>query len=699
MKTGVFNRVGPYEIEREIGRGGMAVVFLARDTRSNLDVALKQVPVGLDRETREVFEAEQWGARLQEQFSTVSALVPKVYDRRTIGDHFYVAMEYVDGENLSDVIARGPLPVARAVSIAMELARFLDAAHRFEVTLGDRNLRALLHGDLKPKNVRITSGERVKVLDFGIAKALSMTRRVTRNDFGSIAYLSPERLESGEIDEASDLWAIGVLLYEMLSGTPPFRGIDTRRVEDRIKSKCPPAPLDATCPPALQAVVAKVLARDLSARYPTAAAIVEDLSRFTAGEATAAERDGFSLAVTATDEAATRVTRPLVDAPEPVTTPIADEGRTRRTKPGPVPAARASRRSPWFKWVAGVGLILAMTTTACHESYIRAQANRVADSVPIQDFDGLTAAWDRRDALVRQSWTGGAGVRERERALVAHTGVLADRVIENYRLPRPTVREAQWAVARASLARAVAAKPGDHRLRAALRYCEGHLHRINGEARLRPGETAAAQHAFTEAVTAFREAAEQRPDWADPFLGLARAFIYGLEDLERGADAMKRAERLGYILGDRETVQLADGYRARGESLARTAGTLRGLTQEEDYLTRAADAYREALGLYSKVVDYADAAGTRSSRAASLGTDARHRDRARRSPHAPDLAPVLVGRPRADRDVARGRARHHARVRGTDPDARVGGPRSRGRRHGRSRPEQRRENRAVGTPA
>jgi hypothetical protein len=254
-------------------------------------------------------------------------------------------------------------------------------------------------------------------------------------------------------------------------------------------------------------------------------------------------------------------------------------------------------------------MILLLTTTACHESYIRAQANRVAGTVPIQDFDGLTAAWDRRDSLIRQSWMGGAGVATLERALVAHTAVLADRVIENYRLPRPTVREAQWSVARAALARAVAAAPGDRRLRAALRYCEGHLHRINAEARLRRGETAAAQHAFTEAVTAFREAAEQRPDWADPFLGLARAFIYGLDDLERGADAMKRAESLGYILGDRETVQLADGYRARGESLARTASTLRGMTQEEDYLTRAAEAYREALNLYSKVVDYANAAG------------------------------------------------------------------------------------------
>jgi len=600
-----FNRVGPYEIEREIGRGGMAVVFLARDTRSNVDVALKQGPVGADREGREICEAEQWGASLQEQFSGVSALVPKVYERRTIGDHFYVAMEYVDGENLSDAIGRGPLPVARATAIAAELAQFLDAAHRFEVTLDDRSLRSLLHGDLKPKNVRITSGDRVKVLDFGIAKALSMTRRVTRNDFGSIAYLSPERLESGEIDEASDLWALGVLLYEMLSGAAPFRGADTRKVEERIKSRRPPLPLDSGCPVALQAVVAKALAPGLDQRYRSATAFGEDLSRFTSGAPTSAEQEGWPQR--AADEPPTRPTRAgEIEAPTRATT---REATTRKTKADLVPAGPGVRKRSWRTRFAGIGLVLAFLGMAANEGCIRLQAERVAGTVPIQEFSGLGEAWDRHDALVQRSWLGGIGVKGLENALVRQTSVLADRVIDNYRLPRPTVREAHWATTRANLARAVATSPGDSRLRAALRYCDGHLHRINGEARKRRGEAAAAQVSFTEAVAAFREAAEIRKNWADPFLGLARTFIYGLEDLDRGADALKRAEELGYTLGDRETAQLADGYRARGDALARTAATLRGMTQEVDYLTRAAEAYREALTLYSKVIDYANTAG------------------------------------------------------------------------------------------
>jgi tetratricopeptide (TPR) repeat protein len=185
--------------------------------------------------------------------------------------------------------------------------------------------------------------------------------------------------------------------------------------------------------------------------------------------------------------------------------------------------------------------------------------------------------------------------------------VLTDRVIANYRTPVPSVRERQWRLARVALADAVRAVPTAP-LRASLRYCEGHLHRIDGEARKARGRTIEAQQQFTDAVAAFREAAELRPDWPDPFLGLARTFIYGLEDVDRGADALAQAQRFGYTAGDRETTQLADGYRARADTLARKAHTLAGLAQEQEYLTRAAEAYRQALDLYGKVVSFADVA-------------------------------------------------------------------------------------------
>ena len=258
--TTIFNRLGPYEIVREIGRGGMAIVFLARDTRTSQEVALKVVPHGTDREAREILEAEQWGAELQKQFSEISRHVPAVHEHRLDeSGYFFVSMEYLDGENLSEVITRGALQPDQAVNIATELCLFLECAHRFEATISDRKLRSLVHGDLKPRNVRITSAGQVKVLDFGIAKALSLSRKVTRNDFGTMPYLSPERLDTGEVNELADLWAVGVMLYEMVRGTAPFCAEDTRRLEQLILSRRPPPPLGEACPARLQAIVAKLL--------------------------------------------------------------------------------------------------------------------------------------------------------------------------------------------------------------------------------------------------------------------------------------------------------------------------------------------------------------------------------------------------------------------------------------------------------
>ncbi len=235
--TTVFQRVrvGPYKIVCEIGRGGMAVVFFATDSRDDRHVALKLVPIGTDQDTHDVLEAERWGAKLQEQFCRISQNVPVVYEHGTEGGYFYIAMEYLDGWNLSEILSAGALAPERAVSVAIQLCHFLEAAHGFEATIDGRRLHSLLHGDLKPRNIRLLRADQVKILDFGIAKALSLSRKVTRNDFGSLTYVSPERLESGEIDTYADFWAVGVLLYEMLTGIQPYRAPDSRRLELRIR--------------------------------------------------------------------------------------------------------------------------------------------------------------------------------------------------------------------------------------------------------------------------------------------------------------------------------------------------------------------------------------------------------------------------------------------------------------------------------
>jgi len=611
--TTVFQRIGPYEILEEIGRGGMAAVFLATDTRANRRVALKLVPTGNDREAREILEAECWGAKLQEQFCRASGHVPAVYEHGTEWGYFYIAMEYLEGPTLSEVIAGGPLNSERAAGIGVQLCQFLEAAHGFEVTIDGRPLRSLLHGDLKPRNIKVTEDDRVKVLDFGIAKALSLSRKVTRNDFGSIAYLSPERLESGEIDPQADFWAVGVLLYEMVSGGLPFQAPDTRRLEQRIQSGQPPTTLEGRCTPGLAAVIGKLLAGQPEDRYAAAAAIRDDLERVIAGQETQAEHEGWL--TRATDQPPTRRTRPPERIEDEVTRrtrePVAAQEITvarqdhlvGRTQPSSSsPGTRISRR-PVLRTV----LVVIALAIALNEIRVAAAARRLEAGVPTQELDGLAEVWDQYEALSRRSLR--IGVIGLERALAQQTGILSDRVIANYRTALPSVRETQWRLAREALAHAVSAVPSAER-KASLRYCDGHLHRIDGEARKARGKSVEAQQEFTDAVTAFREAAQLRPNWPDPFLGLARTFIYGLEDVDRGADALTQAQRLGYTPGDRETTQLADGYRARAETLARTARTLAGFAQEQEYLTRSAEAYRRALDLYTKVVGFADVART-----------------------------------------------------------------------------------------
>ena len=589
MKT-IFQQLGPYEIIQAIGHGMAGSVFLARDTRTGQRVALKLVPHGTDQDSLEILAAERWGAELQRQLSQVSVHVPTVFEHGNHESGYYVAMEYLDGENLSTVISRGSLPAEQAAAIAIELCLFLEDAHHFETVIGNREFRSLVHGDLTPRNVRITSGQKVKILDFGIAKALSLSRKVTRNDFGTLWYLSPERLESGVVDEYVDFWAVGVMLYEMVCAVRPFQAEDTRRLERLILSRQKAPPLNGSCPIGLQSIIAKLLAPTPGERYPTAHAIREDLERFTAGNTTQAQQEGW----------------PAQPADEPETRRTHDGEKTRRTTKEAIPAPAAPRRrlipTKVRRIVAGV-LLLFTLGIAGNEYWVRASANELAEVVPTRELEQLSDLWNQYDDLSQRDYLNIATIGLR-RSLTQRSATLADRVIANYRTSLPTVREAQWRSARDVLARAVAAAPRDQQLKAALRYCEGHLHRINGEAKRARRQFAEAQQDLTDAVAAFREAAELKSGWPDPFLGLARTFIYGLQDLDRGADALRQAERNGYAPGERETVQLADGYRVRGDTLTRNARQLHEMPQEREYLERALEAYRQALTLYLSIKDF-----------------------------------------------------------------------------------------------
>jgi tetratricopeptide (TPR) repeat protein len=593
MTESVFTQIGPYAIHHEINQGGMATVYLAEDTRSGRQVALRRV---VSRE-QDILDAERRGAELQHLFWQHSKSVPEVFETFTSGGAFIVAMEYLDGEDLSELIRHGPVEPARACEIAIALCRFLEEARQVQGTIGGREVRHLLHGDLTPRNIRLTAGG-VYILDFGISKALSVSRKVTRNDFGNIAYLSPERLETGEMDATDGFWSIGVMLYEMLRGEKPHPTADARRLEQLILSRRPPPPLDSACPEGLRAIAGKLLAPDAAARYASAEAIREDLERHGTGQRTQAQDEGWPHT---DDQPATRRTR------QPASMETAR-----------LAGARTGTRVPAPAWIRGlaatavVSVLLAIGGLILNEARVYRGAGRVVGTVRSSGIGDLPQLWRRYDTLSESSYLR-VGVGRLARELTDQTQTLADRVIRNYSTGVSGIREAQWEQARMPLVRAARLDPDNHRLRATLRFIEGHLHRIDGDGHTERRQLALAQREYAEALTAFREAAELRPQWPDPFIGLARTFIASLADLEKGEDAIAQAQRLGGASLEPETRMLAAGYRKRGDTFAANAARFTATPQEEPFLTRARASYQRSIDLYASLPGVSPAEAIRAS--------------------------------------------------------------------------------------
>lgn len=226
----------------------MADVYLAQDTETGQTVALKLIEHSSDADTCASIEAEMRGATLQARLAEIDPRVVRVYGAGDVDGFFYVAMEYVDGQDLAELMRHGKLELEFATDVAMAVAQTLDNAHKLEASISGKNIQGIVHGDIKPKNIRIDSRGQVRVLDFGIAKALSLSRRLTRNEFGSVPYASPERLEFGEVNAGSDLWSLAVMLYEMTTGLQPYQADSTERLERMIRSGVPPPPAPDPCP-------------------------------------------------------------------------------------------------------------------------------------------------------------------------------------------------------------------------------------------------------------------------------------------------------------------------------------------------------------------------------------------------------------------------------------------------------------------
>ncbi len=267
--------IGPFKIERELGRGGMGVVYLATDTRLDRQVAIKALPADLSGDPDRL-------ARFQREAKILAALnhphVGGIHGLEQADAHQYLVLEYIEGETLADRLAAGPLSVSDALTLARQIAEALEAAHE----------KGIIHRDLKPGNVMVTSEGVVKVLDFGLARTAEGAPSSTANAaamadsptvtsparfahsptipgviMGTAGYMSPEQARGKAVDKRSDIFSFGCVLFEMLSGSMPFRG---ETVADAIGATLhkdtDPALLPATTPRRVRDLLTNCLAKD-----------------------------------------------------------------------------------------------------------------------------------------------------------------------------------------------------------------------------------------------------------------------------------------------------------------------------------------------------------------------------------------------------------------------------------------------------
>ena len=279
--------LGPYAILAELGHGGMGVVYTAHDPRLDRQVAIKVLPPDLTRD-------ETAKQRFLQEAKAASALdhpnICTIHEINETDDgQLYLVMAYYEGETLKERIERGPLAVDDAIDIATQVGQGLAEAHGADI----------VHRDIKPANLLIARGGVVKILDFGLAK-LAGTEGVTQTGttVGTVAYMSPEQARGKEVDHRTDIWSLGVVLYEMLAGTPPFQGENLLSLADAIRGG-QPDPLTGPALP-LNGTLSRAMSKDVAQRYQAVSDLLSDL-RNPAPEAvmvtTQAEADIPSIAV------------------------------------------------------------------------------------------------------------------------------------------------------------------------------------------------------------------------------------------------------------------------------------------------------------------------------------------------------------------------------------------------------------------
>lgn len=299
--------LGRFQIERELGRGAMGVVYLAEDPVLERPVALRVIRVhsGISQD-----HLEELRQRCVNEARSAANLshpnIVTVYDAGFEGDSLFIAMEYVEGESLEQVVeSKRVLALEEMSDLALQLAGALDHAHE----------QGIVHRDIKPANVLIDRRGRLKISDFGVARQAASTLTAAGTIIGTPAYMSPEQITGHPVTGAADQFSLGVVLYELLTGSKPFQGEDATTVLYKIVHEQPVAPITirTSLPSAVGAVILRALAKEPSERYATCAELAEAL-RAALRAAPASASDLLASGATARVDTASDATSRAADA-------------------------------------------------------------------------------------------------------------------------------------------------------------------------------------------------------------------------------------------------------------------------------------------------------------------------------------------------------------------------------------------------
>ena len=334
---------GRYQVVRKLGAGGMANVYLAEDQELGRGVAIKILN---DRHAND----EQFVERFRREAKNAAALshpnIVSIYDRGEAEGTYYIAMEYLDGRTLKELIVqRGPAPVTVSVEYARQVLSALRFAHR----------HGIVHRDIKPHNVLVDAEGRVKVTDFGIARAGASQMTEAGSIVGTAQYLSPEQARGTDVDQRSDLYSLGVVLYELITGTLPFNGDTPVEIAMKHLSTVPEPPSERRpdIPRDLDLIVMRALAKDPDDRYASAEEMDADLERFLRGASISP----------LTEESATQIMRaPTGPLAATAATMISPPRHGAHLPPPPPPVyydlEEPIHRRPVWPWIAALLFVL-----------------------------------------------------------------------------------------------------------------------------------------------------------------------------------------------------------------------------------------------------------------------------------------------------------------------------------------------------